>query len=132
MKVKYIIPLIPAMVAFTYGSYLVRWIFAIITAAILFVYSLEDVEIPAKFRFKPEVNMDDEIRRLSNIVKRTERSNTARRIVVDHILEAYHNMGYEYSDLRKNPPEALRLLKDESNFLERLERSLEILEEEVK
>ncbi|AMM54959.1 hypothetical protein TQ32_03360 [Pyrococcus kukulkanii] len=120
-----------ALIAIFAGSYVVRWIFAILTAGILFAYSIEGWE-PKLRRSRREGFSEEEVKRLAKIVARSRYSEVSRRIIRDHILEAYHLLGYEYSQLGENPPEGLKVLNEPENFMSKLEDSLRLLEEEVK
>ncbi|MFA4646727.1 hypothetical protein P8X24_05630 [Pyrococcus kukulkanii] len=131
MRSKLLIPLITALLAILAGSYVIRWIFAVLTATILFVYSIEGWE-PKLRRPRQESFSEEEIRRLAKIVARSRYSEVSRKIIRDHILEAYHLLGYEYPQLRENPPEGLKVLDEHENFINGLEKSLRLLEEEVK
>ncbi|AFK22300.1 hypothetical protein [Pyrococcus sp. ST04] len=127
---KFLIPIILGTFAIVIGSYVVRWLFTILTAFVLFVYSIEGWEPKIRIRMKREFG-DNEVQRLSKIILRSKFSDVSKEIIKDHILEAYHMLGYEYRVLRENPPEGVRLLVSEGDFVENLKKSLDKLEEEI-
>lgn len=84
MRSKYIIPLIFALGAVLFRNYLVRWISALLTAMILFAYSLEGWE-PKLPNISFRTSMKDEIERLARIVKRANTSPISRKIILEHV-----------------------------------------------
>ncbi|AAL80640.1 hypothetical protein PFDSM3638_02575 [Pyrococcus furiosus DSM 3638] len=119
--------------AFLIPSYVIRWLLAIFVTALLFIKSVEGWEPKRKtsiFSNFLELRRD-EVKRLAKIISRGEKSGVSRRIVKEHLLEAYNILGYEYSELNSSPPSGIKVLEEEGNFLERLNEALDLLEGEI-
>jgi len=97
VRSKYIIPLIFALGAVLFRNYLVRWISALLTAMILFAYSLEGWE-PKLPNISFRTSMKDEIERLARIVKRANTSPISRKIILEHVRDIYNILGLEFRE----------------------------------
>ncbi|CAB50191.1 hypothetical protein [Pyrococcus abyssi] len=127
IKAKDAIPVLIAILALALGSYIARWILALIVAGILFAYSLEGWE-PKLPNLNIRRERNDEVRRLSLIIKRTEFSETSRKIVIEHLKEAYRMIGI---NVNENPPKAIKLLQDDPSNFSRLDEILRMVEEDI-
>ena len=129
-----ILTVLTVALMFLEGAYVFHWItvlvFGLILSIILFGWEIGLPPIELELG-GGEGRKRDEVKSLATIIKRAEKSPTARAIVRERLIEIYSTASDDYSEtysrLRSNPTKALRIL-DGPDFERGLEEALKILE----
>ncbi|ASJ09822.1 hypothetical protein A3L12_00135 [Thermococcus sp. P6] len=126
--------LIPAFIA---GSYLVRWLFVLITGAFL-IFLLFGFEIKVSLPGgKPGrgMNIRTDVERTAALIDKARRGRIARSLIEERIMEVYStlsdNPGRAFRGLASEPNETIKTLRSEGDFLDNLEKALKIMEEDL-
>jgi len=141
MRISHLVVLLTAftlVLLYTDGTYFLRWLtvflFGVALAVLLFGHELGLP--PVEFSLgKDEGSKRGEVEVLSRLVKRCKSGKAARSILEERIIEIYALASEDYrgtqSALRSSPNDALRALRAEGDFLDNLERALDIVEEDL-
>ena len=126
------------LLIFAEGAYVLRWItvliFGVILSIILFGWELGLPPIELGISSSNEEKRD-EVKTLSALIGKAKGGKIARKIIADMVAEIYamdsEDYGRTYQRLRSEPNEPMRLIMGDGNFLENLERAIEIVEADL-
>ncbi len=125
------------LIAMFAGSYILRWIAVVLTALILSIV-LFGFEI--KLRYLPRTGFTprerkSEFERTVMLISKARSGAVARALIEEKILDSYAVLADDYNreiaELKSEPNTALRILHSDGDFLDNLEKALEILEADL-
>ncbi len=128
---------LPLIGGIVFGAYVLRWLsvllLSVITLAYLFGEELR-IAYPSMHR-KEVVERKDEVERVTKIIEKAKESPVSRSILEEQIIEIYmtlsDNQAETYRKLHEEPNEAILLIRKEGNFLENLEKALNVVEVDI-
>ncbi len=128
---------LPLIGGIVFGAYVLRWLsvllLSVITLAYLFGEELR-IAYPSMHR-KEVVERRDEVERVTKIIEKAKESPVSRSILEEQIIEIYmtlsDNQAETYRKLHEEPNEAILLIRKEGNFLENLEKALNVVEVDI-
>ncbi|WP_258083451.1 hypothetical protein [Thermococcus thermotolerans] len=131
------IAVIPLLIAIIAGSYMIRWLAVLILggllAFLLFGFEIH-VPLPKKER-RLRVERKTDIERMVTLIERAKKGKVARSLLEEKIVGIYATLSDDYNkafhSLTSEPNEAIKALRSEGDFLDNLEKALEILEEDI-
>ena len=115
------------------SSYIVRWASLLVAGVILLAIFIWEVPIRYRTpkRIRKEENGKTEFERIVSMIKLAEKGGVARSLVEDRIIGIYEILEDKgFDEIKKSPNRALRILRQSDNFLEGLEKALDVLERE--
>ncbi|WP_457752475.1 hypothetical protein [Thermococcus sp.] len=133
-----LLTLLAFLVVFGEGAYVLRWItvliFGIALSIILFGWELGLP--PIELGTSQSRNMKrDEVKTLTSLIGKAKSGKTARKIIADMIVDIYATVsddyGATYQKLRSEPNKPMRLVMGDGNFLDNLERAIELVEADI-
>jgi len=137
-KMVALLTLLAFLVVFAEGAYILRWItvliFGIVLSVILFGWELglPPIELGAS---QSKSKRRDEVKTLAALVNKAKSGKTARKIIADMVAEIYATVsddyGKTYQELRSEPNMPMRLIMGDGDFLDNLERAIEIVEADL-
>ncbi|MCD6558925.1 hypothetical protein DRN43_02090 [Thermococci archaeon] len=116
------------------SSYIVRWASLLVAGVILLAIFIWEVPIRYRTpkRIRKEENGKTEFERIVSMIKLAEKGGVARSLVEDRIIGIYEILEDKgFDEIKKSPNRALRILRQSDNFLEGLEKALDVLEREM-
>ncbi|WP_456453052.1 hypothetical protein [Thermococcus sp.] len=138
MKVRVSWAALPfVLIAIFAGSYILRWM-AVVLAALILSVALFGFEIKLRYlprtRFIPR-ERKSEFERTVMLISRARSGAVARALIEEKIIDSYAVLADDYnrevSGLKSEPNAALRALHSDGDFLDNLEKALEILEADL-
>lgn len=128
------VPLIIAVIA---GSYLVRWLAVLALGAflafVLFGFEIR-ISLPRRGR-EYNVRRKTDIERVATLIERARKGRVARSLIEEKVVGIYALLSDDYSrtfhTLLSEPNEAIKILRSDGDFLDNLEKALEIVEEDL-
>ena len=136
---KYVMAIValPLVVAIVAGSYFVRWLAVIVLGTLLaFVFFGTEIQtaLPRREKKKARERKTD-VERTVALIQRAKKGAVARALLEERIIGIYATISEDYNltyhSLISGPNEALRVLRSEGDFLDNLERALEIVEADL-
>ncbi len=130
------------LVAVLSGSYAIRWVSVVTLGIVLAVFLFSGGRLPVIYREllareepergqRPLSNFERTVR----LVEKAKSGRTARKLVADRIAEMYAMVSDNYNQtfrrLQSKPNRAIQVLYGKGDFLDNLEKSLEIVEEDI-
>ena len=119
------------------GSYLVRWLAVLFLGAFLacFLFGVEiKVSIPVPER-RAKVERKTDVDRTVALIRKAKTGKVARSLIGEQIIDIYATLSDDYNStfrsLRSEPNEALRVLNSGGDFLDNLEKALEMVEADL-
>lgn len=128
---------IPAIAGIALGAYALRWLSVLLLSFITIAYLFgHELKIHYAVRLgRDEVKRKSEFERTLNMVKKAQKGAVSRSLIEENIIEIYmtlsDNPAEVYQRLHAEPNEALLELRKGGDFLDNLERALEIVEGEI-
>jgi hypothetical protein len=130
------------LIAILSGSYAVRWFSVVALGAVLALFLFSGGNLPVLYRGllareKPERSQKllSDFERTVRLVQKAKGGRTARKLVADRIAEMYAMASDDYNQtfrrIQSEPNRAIRVLYGEGDFLDNLEKSLEIVEGDI-
>lgn len=119
------------LIAIFAGSYILRWIAVVLVALILgtVLFGLEiKLKYRPKTRFTPK-EKKSEFERTAMLISKARSGSVARALIEEKILDSYAVL--TDSELKSEPNAALKALHSDGDFLDNLEKALEILEADL-
>jgi uncharacterized protein (DUF58 family) len=119
------------------GSYMVRWLAVLFLGAFLafFLFGVEiKVSLPVP-ELRAKVEKKTDVDRTVTLIQKAKTGKVARSLIEEKILDIYATLSDDYNStfrsLRSEPNEAIRVLNSEGDFLDNLEKALEIVEADL-
>ncbi|NJD98724.1 hypothetical protein E3E26_02785 [Thermococcus sp. LS1] len=136
---KYLLLLaaVPALVAATAGSYMVRWLSVLFLGVLLalFLFGVELQVARPEFKRAKKVERKTDIERTVALIEKAKSGKVARTLIEEKIIEIYATLSEDYNqtylNLNSDSNEALRILRSEGDFLDNLEKALAIVEADL-
>ena len=137
-RVVALLTVLAFLVVFAEGAYVLRWItvliFGIALSIILFGWELGLP--PLDFGSSSTENEKrDEVKTLSALIGKAKSGKVARKIIADMVADIYatasENYGKTYQRLRAEPNRPMRMIMGNGDFLENLERAIELVEADL-
>ncbi len=130
------------LIAILSGSYAVRWFSVIALGVVLALFLFSGGSLSVFYRGllaggKQERNQKplSDFERAVRLIQKAKDGRTARKLVADRIAEVYAMASDDYNQtfrrIQSEPTQAIRLLYGEGDFLANLEKSLELVEEDI-
>ncbi|QDA30456.1 hypothetical protein FH039_00915 [Thermococcus indicus] len=119
------------------GSYLVRWLAVLFLGAVLafFLFGVEIKVARQRISRGVKVERKTDVDRTVSLLRKARTGRVARSLVEEKIVEIYATLSDDYNptyhSLLTNPNEAVRTLRAEGDFLDNLEKALEIVEADL-
>ncbi|NJE04298.1 hypothetical protein [Thermococcus sp. MV11] len=125
------------LVATLAGSYLVRWLAVLFLGAVMafFLFGVE-MNVARRRRDREQrVERKTDVDRTVSLLRKARTGRVARSLVEERIVEIYATLSDDYNStyhsLITNPNEAIRALRAEGDFLDNLEKALDIVEADL-
>ncbi len=126
------------LLVFAEGAYVLRWItvliFGVILSVILFGWELGLPPIELGLSSSSRERRD-EVKALSALIEKAKGGKAARKIIAEVVADIYatasEDYGKTYQRLRSEPNEPMRLIMGDGDFLENLERAIELVEADL-
>lgn len=137
-KLVALLTLFAFLLVFAEGAYVLRWItvliFGVILSVILFGWELGLPPIELGLS-SPNRERRDEVKALSALIEKAKSGKAARKIIAEMVADIYatasEDYGKTYQRLRSEPNEPMRLIMGDGDFLENLERAIELVEADL-
>jgi len=119
------------------GSYVVRWLAVLFLGALLgaFLFGLEMRVSRPRLKRREGVERKTEVDRVTALIRRAKTGKVARSLIEESIVHIYATLSDDYNStyrsLLSEPNEALKALRSEGDFLDNLEKALEIVEADL-
>lgn len=119
------------------GSYVVRWLAVLFLGALLgaFLFGLEMRVSRPRLKRREGVERKTEVDRVTALIRRAKTGKVARSLIEESIVHIYATLSDDYNStyrsLLSEPNEALKVLRSEGDFLDNLEKALEIVEADL-
>ncbi|HDZ36215.1 MAG TPA: hypothetical protein ENH81_04810 [Thermococcus sp.] len=119
------------------GSYVVRWLAVLFLGAFLgaFLFGLEMRVSRPRLKRREGVERKTEVDRVTALIRRAKTGKVARSLIEESIVHIYATLSDDYNStyrsLLSEPNEALKALRSEGDFLDNLEKALEIVEADL-
>lgn len=114
-------------------SYGLRWVFLLLASMALFTLFLVEAKIYYRDIRKEDrgVERKGEFERMVHLIELAGRKNTSRGLLYERLIELYARLeDRPFSEVRENPPEALREY-GKGDFYESLDKTLTRIEEDI-
>ncbi|ASJ08208.1 hypothetical protein A3L11_02780 [Thermococcus siculi] len=119
------------------GSYMVRWL-AVLFLGVFLAFFLFGVEIKVSIpvpELRANVERKTDVDRTVTLIQEAKTGKVARSLLGEKIIDIYATISDDYNStlhsLRSEPNEALRVLNSEGDFLDNLEKALNIVEADL-
>ncbi|ACS32693.1 hypothetical protein [Thermococcus gammatolerans] len=128
---------LPLIGGIVFGAYVLRWLSVLLLSVITLAYLFgEELRIAYPSMHRKEVGeRKDEVERVTKIIEKAKESPVSRSILEEQIIEIYmtlsDNQAETYRKLHEEPNEAILLIRKEGNFLENLEKALNVVEVDI-
>ncbi|ASJ01953.1 hypothetical protein A3L09_01090 [Thermococcus profundus] len=128
---------IPALAGIFFGAYVLRWI-SVVFLSVVTIFYLFGQELRISYTLpqrEERIQRKSEFERSLNMIRKARKGAVSRSLIEDGIIEIYmtlsENPAEVYQRLHREPNRALLELRKGGDFLDNLERALEIVEEDI-
>jgi len=125
------------VVSVVMGSYVVRWLAVLFLGVFLgaFLFGLEMRVARPRLKRRTSVKRKTDVDRAVTLISRAKTGKVARSLIEESIIHIYATLSDDYNStyrsLLSEPNKALKALRSEGDFLDNLEKALEIVEADL-